>query len=155
MRHESFVELQPLEAKELADRWGIGGYRDTWTAARDEVTSMRDFPLFVKNPANRIEAASQFTDDVEGYLFDGADGSQLALWTAHAERASREHAHDFDEYVFVLKGRCTLILGEQRIELRAGDEFIIPRGIRQSMEVDAGTRTMHVFGGKRARRVGG
>lgn len=46
---------------------------------------MTDFPAFLKNPVNRIAASSQFTDDIEGYVFDGADGSQVALWTAHAE----------------------------------------------------------------------
>jgi quercetin dioxygenase-like cupin family protein len=113
---------------------------------------MPDFPAFVKNHANRIATSSQFTEDVEGYVFDGADGSQVALWTAHADRVSAEHAHDFDEYVLVIEGRCTIILGNERIELRAGQEFIIPKGTRQSTEVVGGTRTMHVFGGMRARR---
>jgi quercetin dioxygenase-like cupin family protein len=87
-------------------------------------------------------------EDIEGYVFDGADGSQVALWTAHADRVSIEHAHDFDEYVLVIAGRCVVILGSERIELRAGHEIVIPKGTRQSMAVAAGTRTMHVFGGK-------
>jgi mannose-6-phosphate isomerase-like protein (cupin superfamily) len=115
---------------------------------------MPDFPPFVKSPANRIATASQFTDDVEGYLFDGADGSQVALWTAGADRTSAEHAHAFDEYVVVIAGRATVFLASERVELRAGDEFVIPKGTPQRMEVVAGTRTMHVFGGKRARRAG-
>jgi quercetin dioxygenase-like cupin family protein len=115
---------------------------------------MPDFPAFVKSPANHIAAASQFTEDVEGYVFDGADGSQVALWTAHADRVSREHAHDFDEYVLVIEGRCTVIIDGTRTELRAGHEFVIPKGTRQRMEVAAGTRTMHAFGGKRASREG-
>ncbi|MGD0679000.1 MAG: cupin domain-containing protein [Polyangiaceae bacterium] len=115
---------------------------------------MPDFPAFAKNHANRIAASSQYTQDVEGYVFDGADGSQVALWTAHADRVSTEHAHDFDEYVLVIEGHCTIILGGERIELRAGQEFVVPKGIRQSMEVAARTRTVHVFGGKRARREG-
>ena len=89
---------------------------------------------------------------MDPYVFDGADGSQVALRTAHADRVSAEHAHDFDEYVLVIEGRCTIILGCEGIELRAGEEFVIPKGTRQSMEVAAGTRTMHVFGGKRASR---
>jgi quercetin dioxygenase-like cupin family protein len=113
---------------------------------------MPEFPAFVKNPANRIAASSQFTDDVEGYVFDGADGSQAALWTAHADRISQEHAHDFDEYVLVIEGRCAIIIGDSATELLAGQEFVIPKGTRQSIEVAAGTRTMHVFGGTRASR---
>jgi quercetin dioxygenase-like cupin family protein len=120
--------------------------------ATDEESAMPDFPDFVKNPANRIASSSQYTQDVEGYVFDGADGSQVALWTAHADRISKEHVHDFDEYVLVIEGRCAVILGRERIELQAGQEFVVPKGTPQRMEVSAGTRTMHVFGGRRARR---
>ena len=113
---------------------------------------MPEVPEFVRNLANRIAASSQYTQDVEGYVFDGADGSQVALWTARADRVSEEHAHDFDEYFLVIEGRCVVILGDRRIELRRGEEFVIPKGTRQRMEVAAGTRTMHVFGGRRAHR---
>lgn len=113
---------------------------------------MADFPDFLRNPRNRIAQASQYTDDIEGYVFDGADGSQVALWTCTADRVSSEHVHDFDEYVLVIEGRCTALIDGRRIELGAGEELLIPRGTRQAMEVIAGTRTMHVFGGKRARR---
>jgi quercetin dioxygenase-like cupin family protein len=113
---------------------------------------MPDFPAFIRQPLNRIARASQYTDDIEGYVFDGADGSQVALWTCKAERVSAEHAHDFDEYVLVIEGRCTVVIDGRRVELSAGQEMHIPRGTRQSMAVVAGTRTMHVFGGKRAKR---
>ncbi len=113
---------------------------------------MHDFPAFLKNPLNRIASSSQYTDDIEGYVFDGADGSQVAFWKCDQDRTSRAHSHDFDEYVLVVSGRCVVVLGERRIELHAGDEFVIPRGTPQSMEVCAGTRTIHVFGGKRAER---
>jgi hypothetical protein len=39
--------------------------------------AMNDFPEFMKNPANRIASGSQATPGVEGYVFDGADGSQM------------------------------------------------------------------------------
>jgi len=113
---------------------------------------MAEFPPFIRRPQNRIASASQYTDDIEGYVFDGADGSQVALWTCTADRVSTEHAHDFDEYVLVIEGRCTAILEGRRVELNAGQELHIPKGTRQSMAVVAGTRTMHVFGGKRAKR---
>ncbi len=113
---------------------------------------MPDFPAFIRSPLNRIARSSQFTDDIEGYVFDGADGSQVALWTCRADRTSKEHTHDFDEYVFVIEGHCTAILEGRRVELSAGQELHVPKGTRQSMEVVAGTRTMHVFGGKRAKR---
>ena len=42
---------------------------------------MNDFPNFMKNPANRIATSHQATPGVEGYVFDGIDGSQMAFWT--------------------------------------------------------------------------
>jgi quercetin dioxygenase-like cupin family protein len=113
---------------------------------------MGDFPSFMKNPLNRIASESQYTDGIEGYLFDGADGSQVAFWRCDSNSVSKEHAHDFDEYVLVIEGRCTVIFGSDRTELHSGQEFLIPRGTLQRMEVAAGTRTLHVFGGKRANR---
>ena len=113
---------------------------------------MPDFPAFIRRRLNRIARESQYTDDIEGYVFDGADGSQVALWTCKADRVSKEHVHEFDEYVLVIEGQCTAILEGRRVELSAGQELHIPKGTRQSMAVVAGTRTMHVFGGKRANR---
>lgn len=114
---------------------------------------MPDFPPFLRSPLNRIASASQYTEGVEGYVFDGADGSQVAFWTCNEDRVSVEHTHDFDEYVFVVEGRCAAIVGGSRIELTKGDELMIPRGTRQRMAVAAGTRTIHAFGGQRARRA--
>ena len=113
---------------------------------------MPDFPPFIRNPKNRVAAASELTRDIEGYVFDGADGSQVVLWTAHADRSSTPHTHDFDEWVYVLEGTCVAEVAGERIELRAGDELHLPPGTPQAMAVTAGTRTLHVFGGRRAER---
>jgi mannose-6-phosphate isomerase-like protein (cupin superfamily) len=113
---------------------------------------MKDFPAFVKNPLNRIATSSQYTDDVEGYVFDGADGSQVALWTCGQDRVSAVHVHEFDEYMVVIQGRCVVTMGESQVELGAGDEILVPKGTPQSIKVSAGTRTVHVFGAKRAER---
>lgn len=40
---------------------------------------MDDFPSFMKRSANRILASNQATPGVEGYVFDGVDGSQMGL----------------------------------------------------------------------------
>lgn len=45
----------------------------------DMVRPMSDFPAFTKHPSNRIARSSQFTDDIEGYVFDGRDGAQVAF----------------------------------------------------------------------------
>jgi quercetin dioxygenase-like cupin family protein len=113
---------------------------------------MNDFPDFMKHPANRIPTASQATPGVEGYTFDGADGSQMAFWTCTQTAPSATHSHDYDEYMVVVQGCYTLIIGGQRIPLKRGDEYLIARGVRHSGEVVAGTRTIHAFGGHRADR---
>ena len=114
---------------------------------------MKDFPEFMKNQANRIASASQATRGVEGYVFDGADGSQMAFWTCHENAASAEHVHEFDEYMLVVEGCYTLIIGGEKIVMRTGEERFIPRGVAHSGEVVAGTRTIHAFGGRRAQRA--
>jgi quercetin dioxygenase-like cupin family protein len=114
---------------------------------------MDDFPVFMKHPADRIATTAQATPGVEGYVFDGADGAQMAFWTCHQTASSAAHTHDYDEYMLVVKGSYTLIVEDLRIRLQAGDEYVIPRGMRHSGEVLAGTRTIHAFGSHRADRA--
>jgi quercetin dioxygenase-like cupin family protein len=115
---------------------------------------MDDFPDFMKRPANRIAASSQATPGVEGYVFDGADGSQMAFWTCRETGLSVPHVHDYDEYMVVVQGCYTLIIDGQRIPVKAGEEYFIPKGLRHGGEALAGTRTIHAFGGRRAYRAG-
>jgi quercetin dioxygenase-like cupin family protein len=117
--------------------------------------NMNNFPEFMKQPANRIATTSQATTGVEGYVFDGADGSQMTFWTCHQSALSAAHAHDYDEYMLVVQGRYTLVMNGERILLKAGEEYFIPRGVLHSAEVVAGTRTIHAFGGHRADRIRG
>jgi len=114
---------------------------------------MRDFPEFMTHSANRIAASDQATPGVEGFVFDGADGSQMAFWTSRETASSAPHAHQFDEYMLVVEGCYTLIIEGQRIPVRAGEEYFIPRGLAHGGEVQAGTRTIHAFGGHRADRA--
>jgi len=114
---------------------------------------MDTFPKFMKHPANRIAQSNQSTPGVEGYVFDGCDGSQMAFWTCSQDASSSEHVHDYDEYMIVVQGCYTLIINRERISVGPGEEFFIPQGALHSGEVKAGTRTIHVFGGHRADRV--
>ena len=114
---------------------------------------MNDFPLFMKHPSNLIAAAEQATPGVEGYVFDGVDGSQMAFWTCAQTAVSAAHTHEFDEYMMVVQGCYTLIIDGRRIPIAAGQECHIPRGTPHSGEVQAGTRTIHCFGGHRADRA--
>jgi len=113
---------------------------------------MDAFPEFMRNPANRIARSNQATPSVEGYVFDGADQSQMAFWTCTQSATSTEHVHKFDEYMLVVQGCYTLLIDGERIPVKAGEEYLIPRGVPHSGEVVAGTRTIHVFGGHRAYR---
>jgi quercetin dioxygenase-like cupin family protein len=114
---------------------------------------MDNFPEFMKNPANKIARSHQATPGVEGYVFDGEDGSQMAFWTCSNTAESAAHTHDYDEYMIVVQGCYTLIISGERIPVRAGEEYFIARGVPHSGEVLAGTRTIHAFGGHRAERV--
>jgi len=113
---------------------------------------LEGFPEFMKNGANRIARSQQSTPGVEGYVFDGADGSQMAFWTCAEAASSAEHVHDYDEYMVVVQGCYTLRIGGERIPVNAGQEYLIPRGVAHAGEVVAGTRTIHMFGGHRADR---
>lgn len=114
---------------------------------------MNEFPEFMRNEANRIATKSQATPGIEGYVFDGADGSQMAFWTCKETASSADHVHDYDEYMIVVQGRYTLIIDGKKIPIGAGEEYFIPRGVVHAGEVVAGTRTIHAFGGKRADRA--
>lgn len=114
---------------------------------------MQDFPAFMKNPHNRIPTSSQSTPEIEGYVYDGLDGSQMAFWTCRESATSREHVHEYDEYMVVVDGCYTLLIQDQRIELKCGQEYFIPKGIPHGGEVTAGTRTIHAFGGVRIIRA--
>jgi quercetin dioxygenase-like cupin family protein len=112
---------------------------------------MKDFPQFMKNPTNAI-ASHQQSIGVQGYVFDGFDGSQMAIFECAKDGISKEHVHDFDEYFVVVQGAYTLGIQAKRIILKIGDEYFIPKGVPHDGAFIAGTRTIHAFGGKRAER---
>ena len=114
---------------------------------------MNAFPGFMKHPANRIATGSQHTRGIEGYLFDGADGSQMAIWTCDADAESEPHVHDFDEYIAVVQGRYTVLLQEEKIVLGPGEEHLVPAGVPHGGTVEKGTRVICAFGGRRAERA--
>jgi mannose-6-phosphate isomerase-like protein (cupin superfamily) len=113
---------------------------------------MPNFPSFMRHPANRIATSSQHTPGVEGYVFDGADGSQMAFWSVERDAETAEHVHEFDEWFIVVEGSYTLMLDGVQKRIDAGEECFIPKGTRIAGRVVAGTRTVHAFGGRRAER---
>lgn len=110
---------------------------------------MRKFPDFMKNTDNRIDPGSQYSDDIEGYVFESNDGSQITYWTCHKDRRTKGHSHDFDEYLVCVKGGYSVTMAGTTHTLRSEDELHIPKGTIHGGHAKAGTRTIHVFGGKR------
>ncbi len=113
---------------------------------------MKDFPKFMKNASNHIESDQENTKDIDGYYYEGNDGSQIAIWTCYSDQISKPHQHSFDEYTVVVSGQYTAIIDEKEIVLNAGDEIFIPKGTLQGGRCIAGTRTISAFGGKRIKR---
>ena len=114
---------------------------------------MKDFPEFMKNSKNRVENKDQYSKDIEGYFFEGADGSQMAFWTCFTDGISAKHTHPFDEYVVCVQGRYTVLIDGREVVLEAGDEFFIPKETEHGCSRIAGTRTIHAFGGKRIQKT--
>jgi len=113
---------------------------------------MKDFPEFMRNPRNAIDPKLQSPGNV-GYVFDGIEGSQMAIWTSMEDVISGEHVHDFDEYFIVVEGEYKLKISNKATVLRKGDEYHVPKEIPHSGESRKGTRTIYAFGSKRAKRV--
>ena len=107
------------------------------------------FPEFMLRRENLIPASQQNTPDIEGYYYTAPDGSQMAFWTYKADRVSKEHTHDYDEWMIVVEGEYVVTIDGKEHLLRAGDELFIPKGSLQGGRVKKGTRSVHAFGGQR------
>ncbi|MGL5084676.1 MAG: cupin domain-containing protein [Clostridium sp.] len=110
---------------------------------------MNDFPDFMKVEMNHIDNSQQNTKDIDGYYFEGKDGSQIAFWTYYSGRESKEQIHEFDEYTVCVAGQYVEIFNNEEHILNPGDEVLVPKGTAHYGRVIAGTRTIHAFGGKR------
>lgn len=110
---------------------------------------MKEFPEFMKNTQNHISSEDQNTKDIDGYFYEGADGSQMAFWTCYSDRTSKKHTHEFDEYMVCVCGQYTVFMNDKEFVFNPGDEILIPKGTEQWGKCIAGTRTIHAFAGKR------
>jgi mannose-6-phosphate isomerase-like protein (cupin superfamily) len=126
--------------------------KGTLQVAKIVETNLKDFPGFMKNDKNRIDPKSQSSDKIEGYVYDGIDGSQMTYWKCCDKGVSPVHTHEFDEYMIVVQGRYTIILGDERIDVNAGEEILIPKTVPHAGEYIENTRTIHAFNGQRAIR---
>jgi quercetin dioxygenase-like cupin family protein len=116
---------------------------------------VNEFPEFMRNPINAV-GSHQKSAGVAGFIYDGADGSQVLIFYCASSGISKEHVHDFDEYFVVIQGEYTLGIQGKTIKLTRGREYYIPKGLPHDGAFIAGTRTINAFGGKRAeRKLGG
>ena len=60
----------------------------------DEAFQYHESTSIMKNPINKIDSNAHYTPGIEGYVFDGADGSQMAFWTYNESAKSQEHSHE-------------------------------------------------------------
>jgi quercetin dioxygenase-like cupin family protein len=101
---------------------------------------------------NSIHAEGHYITGLEGYVFDGADGSQIILWTGREAGVAEEHSHPYDEYILTVQGEYILHMDGKKISLKPGQECLVPKDAKHFGERIANTRTVHAFGGKRAVR---
>jgi quercetin dioxygenase-like cupin family protein len=112
---------------------------------------MHEFPEFMRNAANAVKRTSR-AGGMEGYVWDGADGSQVVLWHCRDGGRSEMHAHDFDEYALVVQGTFTGTAGGKPVTVGPGDECFIPAGVPHDGEYSADYRAIDAFGARRVER---
>jgi hypothetical protein len=111
------------------------------------------FPDFMKNPKNKIDSSQQNIPEIEGYYYEGADGSQIAFRGCHSARISKKHVHDSNEHTVIVSGEYVECFEDKEIVLGPGDELNIPKGTVQWGRCKAGTRSISAFGGKRILKI--
>jgi|LFRM01.1.fsa_nt_gb quercetin dioxygenase-like cupin family protein len=110
---------------------------------------MRKFPDFIRSEKNRVPEAPE---GMEGYVFDGADGSQIVLWENETGGSVGLHTHDFWEYCLVLDGYYEGIIDGKPVRLGPGDELVIPPGVPHEGKHSANYRAIDIFSGQRIKR---
>ena len=112
---------------------------------------LSEFPKFMRQSCNAVRNKEQ-DGGMEGYVFDGADGSQIVIWQFPTGRKSEIHIHDYDEYAIVVHGTFTGTIGGNHVILGPGDECVIPAGVSHGGVCSANYRAIDAFGGRRVKR---
>jgi mannose-6-phosphate isomerase-like protein (cupin superfamily) len=132
------------------------------------------FALFSILTMNDVSAAERETqslamnlDEVEWGPSGGGNGTPLGLRTSRqgidpetggityyamfpAGTHFDLHWHTYDEHVVVVKGKVTIVLGDQAHDLEAGSYVVIPGKLNHSWDVPAGDSEVVIL----VRRVG-
>jgi quercetin dioxygenase-like cupin family protein len=109
---------------------------------------MNLFPQFLRNPINAVAGAPE---GMKGYLFLGADETQVVFWENESGGKCQGHSHPFDEYACIIQGRWAGRLGALQTVLARGQECHIPARILHSGEHSANYRAVDAWAGPRVR----
>lgn len=113
---------------------------------------LQNYPEFLRTEINRVKK-DDVNDALEGYVFDGADGCQLVLWTNKKKGGRCEpHSHDHDEYCIVISGKYIGVVDGVPVEVGAGEELYIPAGKVHYGSYTDDYRAIDGFGWKRVKR---
>lgn len=113
---------------------------------------MEAFPEFMRKPCNAVEGGTH-AKVLEGYLYEGIDGTQVVLWQCRKGGKSDLHTHDFDEYAVVIQGTFKGTVGGKPVVMKPGDECFIPAGVPHDGQYSSNYRAIDAFGGKRVQRA--
>ena len=117
---------------------------------------MKSYPEFIRQPCNAVslETSVRGSDqpEIEGYMFENADGSQLVMWQCLQGGKAEMHKHDYDEYCLIVEGTFKGIVGDKEVVMNAGDEGVIPAGVLHGGEMSPNYRSIDIFAGQRFKR---
>ena len=132
-------------------------YKEVKGIYHKKATDNTLFPApFMMGKANEVLADSR-GGGLHGWVYDGADRSQVALWIAEGGKGGYcvPHSHDYAEYCHVLSGWYRLeINGEDAGVLHAGDELYIEPGVVHAGWYSEDYRAIDGFEKRRFNRAG-
>lgn len=109
---------------------------------------MKSFPDFVTTSMNKVPNKNP-ASKMNGYLFEGQDDTQIVFWECKEGGIQEEHSHTFWEYALVVEGTFEGIVGDKAVFLKAGDECVIPPGVKHSGRYSTNYRAIDAFSAKR------
>jgi quercetin dioxygenase-like cupin family protein len=114
---------------------------------------VKKFPEFFANRKNGV--ADVPDPSMQGFVFDGADHTQIVFWQCENGGIAPTHTHDFWEYALVVEGTFDGMVGDKKVHLEAGEECVIPPGTLHSGKYSTNYRAIDAFGARRVSRMKG
>ena len=96
------------------------------------MSNVRSDPM----PCNFAEKLARFTDHWAPRVIAEMNDYQFKLVKIHGEFVWHDHP-DTDEVFIVLDGRMAIEFRDGKIELSAGEMFVVPRGVEHKPYADA------------------